>query len=159
MVRILSEQFCGSKYDSCHYFVFFISPHTHQKAPRIQFFSAPPQEPARKRNHLCPDTHTDPSPVNTNTHINKEVSSLAVYQLLRLTFSRNLRLCAAASGYCRRAWRVEFSLRKCSCMIRPKGSHGWICSYKTKSDWGKSFAAHLMTLSDLREALKQTFIR
>lgn len=22
MVRILSEQFCGSKYDSCHYFVF-----------------------------------------------------------------------------------------------------------------------------------------
>lgn len=82
---------------------FFISPHTHQKAPGIQFFSAPPQEPARKRNHLCPDTHTDPSPVNTNTHINKEVSSLAVYQLLRLTFSRNLPLCAAVSGYCRRA--------------------------------------------------------
>lgn len=24
MVRILSEQFCGSKYDSCHYFVFFL---------------------------------------------------------------------------------------------------------------------------------------
>lgn len=73
-----------------------------------------------------------------------------------LTLSRKRCLCAAVSGYCRSACRVELSFWKCSCMIWPKGSCGWICSYITKRDCGRSFAAQPMMASDLKDTQHPT---
>lgn len=74
-----------------------------------------------------------------------------------LTLSRKRCLCAAVSGYCRSACRVELSFWKCSCMIWPKGSCGWICSYITKRDCGRSFAAQPMMASDLKDTTSNGF--
>lgn len=84
-------------------------------------------------------------------HFSREYGNYAIAISQILALSRNLCLCASVSGYCRSACKVEFSFRKCSCMMRPNGSWGWICSYRTKRDWGKSLAAHLMMSSDLEE--------
>lgn len=73
-----------------------------------------------------------------------------------LTLSRKRCLCAAVSGYCRSACRVELSFWKCSCMIWPKGSCGWICSYITKRDCGRSFAAQPMMASELKDTQHPT---
>lgn len=133
------------------------SPHAHQKAPGPPPCVALPLRLAQDRTGSYPDKHTRPNPGN-NTIIFQVIRSEASHNRLLsiLAWSKNLRFWAARSGYFVIAWRRELIFKKWFCMMRPKGSLGQICSYKTNNDCGKSLAVQLMMSSDLENTHKHS---